>query len=350
MAAVRRDHGSLIRHMRVFLVALAACGSAATNAVRPEPAPTPSTKPRVWEPAPIEVVDALTGPVDHASWVVPGPAQLVLGGASLQANEGAPRLEVSVVEQQGSDVRVGVRLGHARFAIWMARSRLLSIVSRDQRISILGAPIAVGTAPIQVVLRAGAQVQRLARKDGTTRVRYVGALEIEGWLPDDALSDRGAAGRHQHGRIPSGRRPLMLMSGSVIRAEPKWTAAPLAVTNQGYVLDEVKQVDDAWSEVSYEDSDVVVHGYVSKRDPPSRTHRAKVPEPSAPLATNATAAGGTCLYAAGEEVGFLVGDQPVIVEKTARVGWFALTIDTPWGPIAFDAKGPTETELMTCGG
>ncbi len=40
MAPVRRDHGSVIRHMRVFLVALAACGGAATNAV---PAASPSS-------------------------------------------------------------------------------------------------------------------------------------------------------------------------------------------------------------------------------------------------------------------------------------------------------------------
>jgi hypothetical protein len=273
----------------------------------------------------------------------------VLGAASVQAIEGAPRLEVSVLEEQGGDVRVGVRLDHARFALWMAKTRLLALVAHDQRIDISGG-FAGGPDPIQVVLHAGAQVQRLARKDGKTHVRYVGALEVEGWIPEAALTDRAPAGRTPLGRLPTGRTTLMLMPGAVIRVEPKWGAQQLAVVNQGYLVDEIQKIDQAWSEVAYEDGDIAVHGYVSKRDPPGRTHRKPPVDPIPPLTPNATVADGTCLFVAGEEVGFIVGAQPAIIERAARPGWFVLTIDTPWGPIGFDAKGAIETELAKCGG
>jgi hypothetical protein len=247
-----------------------------------------------------------------------------------------------------------VRLEHVRFALWMTRSRLLAIVARDQTVTVPGAfGIAAGPAngePIQVVLRPGALVQRLAHEGTRTRVRYVGPLETEGWLPDDALTDRAPADRTATGRVPTGRKPLMLMPGAVIRVEPKWAGAQLAVMNEGYVVDEIKPVDDAWSEISYEDGDLFVHGYVSRRDPPGRVHRTKQLEASAAPTPNATAVASTCLYVAGEPVGFLAADQPVLLERANRPGWFTLTIDTPWGPIAFDARGPTETELQTCGG
>lgn len=331
------------------MIALCACGGAATNAVPDSPPAKRSAKSHAEPRAGVDIIATLAEPLSEVSWIAPGPAQLVLGGASLQAIEGAPRLQVGVLEEQGNDVRVGVRLVHARFAVWMSRARMLAIITRDQRVATPGAPIAIGSDPMQVVLRRGAQVQRLARKDGKTQVRYVGAIDVEGWIPDDAISDRAAPGREQRGRAPTGRKPLMLIAGSVIRVEPRWAAHELAVTNQTYVVDVIQPIDDAWSEVSYEDGDVAVHGFVSKRDPPGRTHRRKPPEPTAPLTPNATVGDGTCLHVAGEEVGFIVGDQPAIVE-TSRVGWSTVTIDSPWGPIAFDVKGSTETELAKCGG
>jgi hypothetical protein len=349
MAAVRRNHGSVIRHMRVFLIALCACGGSTAN-VAPSTAPTPvATKKRVDPRAPVDVIAVLGQPLAESSWIAPGPAQLVLGGASMQAEAGAPRLEVSVLEEQGNDVRVGVRLDHARFALWMGRNRLLAIVAHDQRINYPGV-LAMGADPMQVVLHAGAQVQRLARKDGKTQVRYVGALEVEGWIPDGALTDRAPAGRSPVGRVPTGRKPLMLMPGAVIRFEPKWAAQQLAVMNQGYFVDEIQVIDQAWSEVSYEDGDLAVHGFVSKRDPPGRTHRKQTAEQAAALVPNATAADGTCLFVAGEEVGFIVDTQAVVLDKSDRPGWFVVTIDSPWGPIGFDAKGASETELAKCGG
>jgi hypothetical protein len=181
-------------------------------------------------------------------------------------------------------------------------------------------------------------------------VRYVGSLEVEGWVPDDALVERGEPGRTRMGRIPTGRKQMTLMPGAVIRVEPKWAGAQLAVMNEGYFVDEVKAVDDAWSEVSYEDGDLLVHGYVSKRDPPGRMHHKKQQEQTTPLVPNVTAPALTCLWYGGEEIGFLVEDQAVLLDKSDRVGWSRLTIDTPWGPIDFDAKGTAETELAKCGG
>lgn len=339
-----------MRHMRVFLIALCACGAASTSPVPSTPAPALKPTHRVSTRPPIDVIDALAQPLAESSWIVPGAAQLELGGDALQAIEDAPRLEVSVLEEQGSDIRVGIRLDHARFALWMPRARLLAIIARDQRVTIPGVPLAFGDAPMEVVLHGGAQVERLAHDHGTTRIRYIGALEVEGWVPDDALTDRAPVGNRRLGRIPTGKKPLMLIPGAVIRAEPKWAGAQLAVLGQGYFVDELKQIDEAWSEIGYADGDVEVHGYVSKRDPPARTHRRRVVEASMPATPNATVADGTCLFIAGDEVGFIVGDRELVVTKTDRVGWFSVTIDSPWGPLGFDAKGATVSELAKCSG
>ncbi|HEY5921993.1 MAG TPA: hypothetical protein VIV11_10005 [Kofleriaceae bacterium] len=343
--------------MRVFLIALYACGAPSTSAppaAHPTPATTattPATKPRVEARAPVDVIAVLREPLKESSWISPGPAQLVLGGSPVQAIDGAPHLEVEVLEEQGNDVRVGVRLDHARFALWMSRGRMLAIIARDHRVSMPGMH-AFGADAMQVVLRAGAQVQRLATKDKDkqTRVRYVGAVEVEAWLPSDVLVDRWPSGHTNRGRVPSGRKTLMLRPGAVIRAEAKWGGAQLAVLNQGYFVDEIQRLDDAWSEVGYEDGDVFVHGFVSKRDPPGRTHRKKPPEHTTPLTPNVKAPEGTCLYINDEPIGFIVGARSLLVEPGARAGAFTLTIDTPWGPIGFDAKGAIETELAACGG
>lgn len=350
MAAVWPNHGNVIEHMRWSLIALCACGAAASSVPEPASPPAVPVKPRLEPRPPIDIIAALAQPLAESSWIVPGPAQLVLGGTSLQVQEGAPRLEVSLLEEQGSDIRVGVRLEHARFALWMARSRLLAIVAREQRVRQVGAPIRPRGEATHVVLRRGAQVQRLGHEDGQTRVRYVGALEVEGWIPDEALSDRAPAGRKQVGRISNGRnKPLMVLQGAIIRAEPRWAGHPLAVVSHTYFVDAIKELDDAWTEVSYEDGDIVVHGYLSRRDPPGRTHRRKTFEPTSALVPNAAVRDGTCLYALGEPVGFIVGDREVYVEKTARAGWYTLAIDSPWGDIAFEARGATATELVTCG-
>ena len=332
---------------------LVACSLVACTAPAPKPAgPAAPRAPQTTksagsnEPhAPVDVIATLSADRQHATWLVPGPMQLALGGASQDAVEGAAQVEVEVLEQQGADAHVGVRLSHVRFALWTARARLLAVLSEDARID------GDFGASSEVVLRAGAQVRRLAHDGTRTKIRYVGALEVEGWVSDDMLSDRGAAGRVRGGRVPTGRKSLMVTPGTVIRTEARWIGRQLAVMNQSYFLDTVAEVGDGWYEVAYEDSDVRVHGFASTRDPPGRTHRRPSPAPQpAQYAPNATVPNHTCLFVNDEPIGFLVGDQQVLLEPAARTGWMTITIDTtPWGPIQFDAHGPNESSLETCG-
>jgi hypothetical protein len=333
---------------------LVACTLIACTAAPPKspagPASMPPAKPKpaaTGDPAaPVDIIATLAADRTTTGWLVPGPAQLVLGGSSVQATSGAPLLQVDLLEQQGNDARVGVRLDNVRFAVWTSRARLLSVLDRDVRIE-----GDFGVNGNEVVLREGAQVRRLAHEESRTKIRYVGALEVEGWVPDDALSDRGRAGRTRGARVPTGRKALMVTPGTVIRTEPRWIGKQLAVVNQSYFLDSVKQLDDGWHEVDYEDSDVRIHGFASTRDPPGRTHRRPAPEPQPPqLSPNATLPDHTCLYVDEEAIGFVVGDKPALVEKGPRPNWMLVTIDTtPWGPLQFEARGPNESALDTCG-
>ena len=329
---------------RAGLCLLAACGGAVSTV----PATTPHPTTHHVAPEPIDVLAALAKPTRDVAWIIPGSAQLELGGASVQAPEGAEPLEVEPLDERGNDVRVGVRLDHVRFAIWTQRARLLAITLRDQRVDEQPGG-SFSTPPIEVRLRATALVRRIAHQKSWTKIRYSGALEINGWVPDDALGDRTQAGKQPLGRIPTGRTTLAVFPGAVIRAEPHWGSRELAVMATGYFIDEVSPIDDAWSEVAYEDGDVIVHGYLSRRDPPGRVHRARQADPIVPVQTNATAPADTCLYASegGEPIGTIVGDTAVALDAT-HPGWFSLALDTPFGPIAFAARGATETELATC--
>jgi hypothetical protein len=215
----------------------------------PEPRRAPETTivSRTRMPSePVDVLARLSAPLTDASWIIPGPAQLILGGTSLQIADGAPVMEVDLLEEQGNDVRVGIRLEHARFALWTSRARLLAVLARDQRID---GDFGGGPDPIEVVLHTGTGVRRLAKRDGRTQIRYVGAVEVEGWVPDEVLAERGKAGRHS-GRVYSGRKQLMVTPGSIIRTEPRWMGKQLAVMNEGFFLDTIKEIDDAWVEVS----------------------------------------------------------------------------------------------------
>ncbi|HTL38139.1 MAG TPA: hypothetical protein VL326_33650 [Kofleriaceae bacterium] len=338
--------------MRVLVAcSLLACTTPATKPAGPRApaADSPIKSALTSEPhAPVDVIVALSADPQHTTVLVPGPAQLALGEASLDAIEGASQLEVDVLEEQGNDAHVGVRLSNARFALWTSRARLLAALTRDVRIE---GDFGAGTDSKEVVLLSGAQVRRLSHEGSRTKIRYVGALEVEGWVADDSLADRGTPGRRNNGRFPTGRRALMVTPGTVIRTEPKWTGTQLAVMSSSYFLDSVNQLDDGWYEVAYEDSDVRVHGFASTRDPPGRTHRRPSPQPQQTQYTpNATAPAHTCLYANDEPIGFLVGDQQALVERGTRDGWMTITIDTPaWGPIQFEAHGPNESTLETCG-
>jgi hypothetical protein len=330
------------------LLAIAACGQASP----PPAAPTRAVSSKhVTAREPIDVLAALAETGREVSFIVPGTAQLELGGALVSAPDGAEPLEVVPLDERGNDVRVGVRLEHARFALWTPRARMLAIVARDQRVEErAGASFtAYSPEPVEARLRATALVRRLGHDGHWTKVRYLGALEINGWVPDDALVDHTPTGHTPTGRVPTGRPTLSVFPGIVIRSEPHWGARELAVMATGYFLDEIRDVDDAWVEVGYEDGDVAVHGFVSRRDPPGRLHHPREADAPPTVTPNATAPSGTCLYAndAGEPIGYLVGDRQVALDPL-HPGWFALSIDTPWGPLAFAARGATESELATC--
>jgi hypothetical protein len=296
--------------------------------------------------APIDAVAVLAQPRVEAGWVVPGPAQLVLGGTSLQAIDDKP-LEIDVLDERGSDVRVGVRLDHVRFALWTARSRLMGVLGREVHISASPMGEVINEAA-SATLRTGAHVHRLSRKDGYTKVRFIGSLEVEGWVPDDAFGDRGAAGRVT-GLRGVQRKPIVIPLGGIIRTEPNVHARVLALAHYSMFVDNVEAIDDRWLRVAYSDNDVTVRGYYQQRSSPGATHPAKEPELGAAVVPNTTVPAQTCLYASDEAVGFVVGDRAALVEPSPRIGWFTVTLETPWGPIAFEARGPTESTLVTCG-
>jgi hypothetical protein len=327
-----------------FCLCLAACGGAAP------PKPTWTPTPRVAadpDRPPADPITALT-PRDTAelSWVIPGPMQLELGGTLIAAGASGRPIEVAPIDQQGNLERVAVRLDHARFSVWIDRSHLLSVVTRDQRIEVLGVPPVGSDA--EVVLHAGAIVRRLAHRNRSTQVRYLGALQVEGWVPDGVLADRGPP-HDGTGRIPTGRKTLMVIPGAVIRTEPRWAASELAIMASGYFLDTIRELDDAWTEVSYQDGDVAVHGFVSKRDPPGRVHHWHESEGAPTVTANTTVTSGTCLYPhpGGDPIGYIVGNRPVDLDDIGP-GWWSLTIDTPWGPLGFAARGASKTELASC--
>ncbi|MDQ3365922.1 MAG: hypothetical protein M3680_10895 [Myxococcota bacterium] len=328
---------------------VAACGApvAPPGASSPHASPAASALRRSSDDAPpIDPIVALT-PGEPVSWIVPGRVQLELGGATIDGPGGNRPLEVSVIERQGNLVRAAVRLEHARFSVWTDRARLLGVLRRDLRVSAAPGGSTIGEA--HVMLRAGAIVLRLAKQDQAARIRYIGAVEIDGWISDAELADTGSVGT-KAGRRPSGRRTMMVAPGAVIRAAPTRTGRSLALVGHGYFLDIVRELDAAWVEVAYADGDVTLHGFVSRRDPPGRIHRVQDPDAPPPhITANEQVASGTCLYLErkGRALGYIVGDRDVLLEELGA-GWWTLTIDTPWGPIAFAARGALRTELTAC--
>ncbi len=333
---------------------LAACGGGAVapSGARPAPQRPASGGAVEVDVAPVDPIAALTPPEERAdradradvSWAVPQQLRLELGGAALAAAGAGRPIEVSVIERQGNLVRAAVRLEHARFSAWIDRASLLAVLKRDHRLE----PGLPAGRDIEVVLRAGAAVTRLAHRDRKTQVRYFGALQVEGWVPDSVLGERGRA-RQGTGRIPTGRKTLMVVPGAVIRSEPRWAAGALATMANGYFLDTIRVIDDAWTEVGYEDGEVSVRGFVSRRDPPGRLHRWRETDGTPTVVPNATVASGTCLHARvdGEPVGYVVGNRPVELEDVGDGHW-TITLDTPWGPIGFAARGASRTELLAC--
>ena len=335
------------------LTSLASCGGVAPPPPHAPPgAPVPRGTPADADDdpsAPIDPIAALAPDRDgeQVSWLVPGRVQLEPGGAAIEAPGGDRALEVGVLERQGSLVRAAVRLPHARFSVWTDRARLLAQLRADHRLT-AGAAHDV-TGDVYAVLRAGASVRRLERKDGRSRVRFVGAVQVEGWVPDALLADSGPR-RARVGRVPTGRPTLHVRPGAVIRAEPRWSATALATMADGHFVDNVREADPPWAVVAYADGDVSVRGYLSRNDPPGRVHRPRGPDvPPPAVAPNATAPSGTCLYARprGEAIGYVVGDRDVELDELGG-GWWTLSLDTPWGATAFAARGPTRGDLAAC--
>ncbi len=335
--------------VRVLVLMIIGCGGAPVP-VTPTVARPSSDRslPAVVERAPVDPIAVLT-PVPGAdvSWLAPGLAQLELDGAVIENPGGGKPIEVAIVDEHGSRVRVALLLEHARFSLWTDRNRLYSVMRKTQRVNARGAG-AFGEA--HATIKAGARVKRIGHKDAWTNIRYFGALEIEGWVPDAVLGESGPP-HQEHGRFPSGHRTLMVTPGAVIRSTPKWAADELAVMANGYFLDNLTELADGWTEVGYDDGDVSVHGFVSKQLPPGQVHRPRTDPESqpVPIVPNTKVASGTCLYSRvkGDAIGYIVGDRDVELAD-AELGWFVLTIDSPWGPIAFAARGPTRTDLGAC--
>lgn len=345
--------------LRTWLVGgslgLAACGGVAAPSTQPTtpgapvhaaPARPNHADDHADDHAPIDPIAALTPSEDaDVSWLAPGQAQLELGAAQLENPGATAPLEVTILESHGNKLRVAVRLPHARFSLWTDHDRLFAVVRTTQQ---LGGYQAQGD--VHVTLRPGARVKRLAHRKESTQVRYSGALELEGWVPDSALADAGPP-HENRGRFPTGRKTEMVMPGAIIRREAKWAADELAVIATGYFLDSYGDLADGWIDVGYDDGDLSVRGFLSRQLPPGRVHHHK-PDPEAapvPITPNGKVPSGTCLYArqGGEAIGYIVGDRDVDLVD-AGGGWWTLTLDSPWGPIAFAAHGPTRVDLVAC--
>jgi hypothetical protein len=335
--------------MRVWLLvgvmALPSCGGSVPVAPAPSPATT-AKRTHVEDAVPIDPIAALA-PAERVSYLVPGRVQIDLGGPAIEGPGGTRPIQVSLIGRQGNQVRAAVRLEHARFSLWTDRARVLGVVKSDVNLQTMYRP----NDETRVVLHAGAVVRRLKREAKRSQVRYVGAIEVEGWIPDDLIVDDGPPRGHlyrvpRHGRL----RPQHVFPGAVIRREPRWAGEQLAVVASTYMVDTVREVDQAWAVVAYDDADVSVQGFLSRRDPPGRVHKPKDPEvPPQKITANGKVPSGTCLYThvKGEAVGYIVGDQDVMLDD-AGGGWWTLTIDSPWGPIPFAAQGPTRADLVGC--
>jgi len=356
-----RWHDAYYFGVRGLLLFAAACG----GSVAPVAAPTATPRSAQATSTANEVLDPITvlsaePDAFPRSFIVPGIAALELGGPQIEAPPAAPELEVTLLEEQSTMVRVAVRYDGIGFALWTERARLLEILTREQRISeqIGGGWFGPDSsfAPY-AELRTGAHVRVLGhrdrdKRDAWTRVRYLGALEIDGWVPDSSLTERTRDEHRNIGRFPSGMQSLMVLQGTVIRTEPKWAAEQLAIVANGYLLDVIQPVDEAWSAIAYEDGDVSVRGYASKQDPPGQVHRPHAADaPPVGITANAAVARGTCLFGTrdGEPIGFLLATHDGELASAREPGWFTVSFDTPWGPITFLARGPSELSLATCG-
>ncbi len=339
--------------MRSALVVLAACGGVPSTPLTTAGSATPVAhveRAKAFEP--IDLFTALASPENPdaaTAFVAPVPLQLELGG-SVYESTSVDMDRATLVDRAGTKVRVALRHGAMHFGAWVDDYGVLPAVVRDIGVAELagGGSSDVGTT-FEVALRPGARVRRLAHAKGWTQVRYDGELEVNGWLPDDALADVFVQPA-RHMRLPTGAPQLMLMPGAIFRTRPEWTGRELAILASGYLVDVIKELDDAWVEVAYTDTEVRMHAVVSKHAPPGRVHRPHEREPVVPIVPDATAPRGTCLYAraGGEPIGFFDADQPVQLVESGQLGWWTLRVDTPWDGLAFLVEGHARDALATC--
>ena len=200
----------LVGVRQLWIASLAACASVAEPVVAPAPVAKPVTL-----AVRIDPLDALAhAPPEHA-WIVPGLAQLELGGASIQAPSGADELDVALLDDSGSMVRVAVHTDALAFVVWTERARLLGVIAKEQAVSARqGGDVRAFSpdAPI-AILHPGAHVRRLAARDHWLQIRYLGALEIDGWVPAEVVVDRGQPGG-ANVMMPTGMQTLSLMHGT----------------------------------------------------------------------------------------------------------------------------------------
>ena len=143
----------------------------------------------------------------------------------------------------------------------------------------------------------------------------------------------------------------MTSKGTVIRTEPKWSGRQLAVLARTTFFEQIDERDDGWVEARFSDRDSVVHGYLSKRDPPGRAHTFSDPDPPpATITPNAKLASGTCLHSrpGGEAIGYVVGDRDLELGESDKLGWWSVAVNSPWGPITFAARGSDAQSLERC--
>ena len=344
------------------LIALGACGAPAVTPVRHPvpPAPdVPASRPAdpasrlaAPPPAPIDPVASLTpGAATRIAWLEAGGLQLELGGGWFDAPAAAP-LQVSIVERLGSHVRIAIRLPHVWFAAWADRAQLLAIVRERTLVGPWAGTQLVGRT--HATLKPGARVRRLGHARGFTQVRYEGQVEVEGWVPDAALGEEVPVG--VLGRVPALRGRLLVMSGTVLRAEASRTGRALAVIAGARMIEPRGELPDGWIEGAYGDAEVEVVGYYAPRAPMQRPRAPRHEPDAAPVAVVPTAkvAAGTCLHAraTGEPIGYVFGDREgdLVAIGDALLGerWWTLTLDSPWGGLPFAVRGPTPADLATC--
>lgn len=278
-----------------------------------------------------------TPPKAQRSWVMPRAARLEVGDRpSSPENEPTEPVEVMLVEPGPTMIRVAAALPGARVAVWVDRKDLFAVISRDVTVR---APFTAVNADIGVTLRAFAPVEILEKEKERSRVRYSGAVELETWVPNDSLTWE-AEPEVLGGLVGGGGKVLHAAPGLAIRAEPRWGGSLIAALARTYFISEVRAVDDAWSEVRYSDNAVSVRGFASRRDPPVKlARRAPSTQPSSTLATDDKLPAGTCLHARarGEIVG-ITNNVAVVTAEGEGEGWKVVTMDTPWGPLAFAAR------------